>query len=178
MTTRLTRRTVLAALGSGAALAGCAGVLPAGDDLPTRPIALAPGTRILIVRHFDRDGEDLSDLGRARAAELPDVIADIPLDAIYTRVLGRNQDSARPLAEARGMEMQMLNPATVHERLLPLAEGRSVIWIGNRDNLRALWRQLGLRDEPPFTYGEVAIVTPGLTGRARVTRRMIEVADS
>jgi hypothetical protein len=175
---KTTRRTLFlggAALGLTACV-GTGGTVSRGD---TR--RLPEGTRLLIVRHFDRDGEDLSREGHARAALLPAVIADIPLDAIYTRQIGRNVDSTRPLARARGMEMQMLSglgpDGTLPDQVIDAASGRSVIWVGNRDNLREIWEVLALPGEPPLTYGEVFVVEPGRNGRARVTeRRMVPVS--
>ena len=165
---KTTRRTLLlggVALGLTACV-GTGGTVSRGD---TR--TLPEGTRLLIVRHFDRDGEDLSREGRARAALLPSVIADIPLDGISTR----------PLARARGMEMQMLSglgpDGTLPDQVIDAASGRSVIWVGNRDNLREIWEVLALPGEPPLTYGEVFVVEPGRNGRARVTeRRMVPVS--
>ncbi|NKX44704.1 histidine phosphatase family protein [Roseicyclus persicicus] len=168
----LPRRTVL--VGGPLALLSLP-VLSASARAEAAARTLPPGTRLLLLRHFDRDGAHLGAAGLARAAALPGVIADLPLQALYTRPIGRNQDSARPLAEARGLEMQLLGTASgddgVAPQLLDLAAGRSVIWIGNTTNLRAIWELLGLPGPAPTGYGELVVVEPGPDGRARVTDR-------
>lgn len=48
-------------------------------------------------------GTDLSDRGRIQAEELVKVLEDVPLDAIYVSDLVRTQQTAAPLAAARGL---------------------------------------------------------------------------
>lgn len=139
-----------------------------------RPATLAPDTRVVIVRHMDRTGEDLNVIGISRAEALPDAIADIPLDAIYAAGIPRNMASASPLAEARGLEAQSMFAPTIHEELPALAAGRSVIWIGNSTNLNAIWESWSLPGEPPTTYGDIAVVETDAAGRVSVTRRRVE----
>lgn len=169
-----TRRMVLFG-GAAVALTGCAGVLRSARR-EGGPIPLAPGTRIVVVRHMDRFEGDLSELGRARAAALPGAIADIPLDAIYTNNIPRNIDSTVPLAEARGIDYETLPGPRIHTLLPEIAAGQSVIWIGNSDNLVAIWDAFGLPGDPPTTYGDIAVITPGADGRAVAARRRVEAS--
>lgn len=159
------RRSFLTLAGGGLA-AGC---LPIGGGAGGLP--LPDGTRVVLVRHMDRSNGNLSALGIQRAALLPEAIADIPLDEIYTHDLRRNVDSTRPLAEARGMEMTLIDSTTVTDTLPGLAAGRSVIWVGNQGNLRGLWDTFELPGSPLQDYGVIAIIEPGRNGRARVTLR-------
>ncbi len=48
-------------------------------------------------------GTDLSDRGRIQAEELVKALEDVPLDAIYVSDLVRTQQTAAPLAAARGL---------------------------------------------------------------------------
>ena len=50
-------------------------------------------------------GAPLTELGREQAASLPRRLEGIPLDAIYTSPLIRTQQTATPLATARGLDL-------------------------------------------------------------------------
>lgn len=50
-------------------------------------------------------GASLTELGREQAASLPGRLEGIPLDAIYTSPLIRTQQTATPLATARGLDL-------------------------------------------------------------------------
>lgn len=75
--------------------------------------------RLLLVRHAQTTanvarlldtavpGADLSEDGRAQAQELVDSFADVPLEAIYVSDLVRTQQTAAPLAAARGLTPQV-----------------------------------------------------------------------
>ena len=59
-----------------------------------------------VIRALDTaaPGADLTDLGREQAAAVPDALADERIDAIYVSNLVRTQQTAAPLAAARGLE--------------------------------------------------------------------------
>jgi broad specificity phosphatase PhoE len=71
--------------------------------------------RLLLIRHAETTanaerlldtappGTDLSERGRIQARELVEALADVPLDAIYVSDLVRTQQTAAPLAAARGL---------------------------------------------------------------------------
>ena len=101
----LFRRQFLA-LGGTALLAACAS---GGAH-----VAIPPGTTLIALRHGDRDGENLTDKGHARAAALVEALKGMPVDAIYSPGIKRNLDTAAPLATARGLTVQRIpaeNPA-------------------------------------------------------------------
>lgn len=156
-------------LAGASSLTGC-GAFGIGGEAST----LAPNSRIVIVRHMDRTGEPLNETGIARAAALPAAIADIPLDDIYAAGIPRNMDSAAPLAAARGLETQSMFAPNIHIDLPPLAAGRSVIWIGNSNNLNTIWEAWSLPGEAPTTYGDIAVVETDAAGRVTVTLRRVE----
>ena len=134
-------------------------------------------TRIIVIRHGDRDGNNvpsLSELGLARMANLDAAIADIPLDAIYIPDLLRNRQSAAALAAARGIEPTIVPTSLgIAERLLHDAEGRSVIWIGNKSNINDIWTDLDLPGRPPLEYGEIGIIEQSFLGRFDVSSRFV-----
>lgn len=71
--------------------------------------------RLLLIRHGQTSsnivhaldtaapGADLTDLGRAQAAALPEALAAESIDAIVASTLVRTQQTAEPLAAARGL---------------------------------------------------------------------------
>lgn len=171
-----TRRSFLAItlLGSSAVLAGCSGLPTAGPAASGGVVRLAPDTRLILVRHADRAGEDLTEAGIARAAALPATLAGIPLDAILSPGIKRNLDTAAPLVAARDLPVTRL----AQERPAPLIASRfgaqSVIWIGNKGNLQSIWDDLGLDGAPPLDYGDLFIVTADSAGVLSVDRRRWE----
>jgi hypothetical protein len=162
----MTRRAGLA-LTAAAALSAC---MPFGRGGGTAS-DLPEGTRIVLVRHMDRDGGNLNLMGIRRAEALVEAISDVPLDAIYTHDLERNLDSTRPLSRTRRIEMTLIDPDAVPDTLPGLAAGRSVIWVGNTGNLGRIWEALSLPGEAPVTYGRIAIVEAGPGGRLHVEHR-------
>ncbi|MFJ5260398.1 histidine phosphatase family protein [Streptomyces sp. NPDC088387] len=75
--------------------------------------------RLLLIRHgqttanvrFLLDtavpGAGLTDLGRQQATALTEVLADEDIEAVYVSTLTRTQDTAAPLAAARGLEVRV-----------------------------------------------------------------------
>lgn len=134
--------------------------------MPTFP----PDTKLYILRHADRDGPDLNDLGRARAEALVVALANEELDAIYTIGIPRNLDSAAPLAEARGLEVQVIPAVNIAERLLAAIPGERAVWIGNSGNLREIWEVIEAPEPPPVEYGDLFVVTR-MGGALEIERR-------
>jgi hypothetical protein len=133
------------------------------SDTPIVAAVAAPMSgRLILVRHADRDPNetDLNAIGRARAAALPGVLEDLPLDVIIIPDLRRNADTAAPLARQRGLTPRVRVPdASLAAALAEAADGRSAIWIGNVGNLSQLWDAYRLPGAPPVQYGEIAILT-------------------
>ncbi|MET7575673.1 histidine phosphatase family protein [Streptomyces sp. NPDC005492] len=75
--------------------------------------------RLLLIRHgqttanvaFVLDtavpGAELTDLGRRQAAALPEALADEDIEALYASTLVRTQQTAAPLAAARGLDVHV-----------------------------------------------------------------------
>jgi phosphohistidine phosphatase SixA len=71
-------------------------------------------TTILLVRHAEKAGEgnsDLTDAGRNRADELVTVAADAGVTAIYATEWCRTVLTSKPIAEARGLTVQIVRDA-------------------------------------------------------------------
>ncbi len=136
---------------------------------------LAPNSRLIVYRHADREGEDLTERGIARAAAFVDALDGVPIEAIYSPGIQRNLDTAAPLARARGVEITRVAVSHIARRIARLSAGRSVVWVGNQGNLREIWDELGLEGPPPLEYGDLFIVETDASGAARIDRRRVEI---
>lgn len=163
MSSRLTRRKVLAlplVAASGGLLAACTGAPPGLHG------------RLIVLRHADRTGPMLNEAGVARADRLPEALADLPIDAVYTTPRQRNIDTATPLARARGLRVHTLLATGAGTRLLRAHPGQTVVWVGNRRNLPLLYLELGVRAKPPVQFGEIHVLTfPGGGGAPTLQER-------
>ncbi|MEQ9570005.1 MAG: phosphoglycerate mutase family protein [Longimicrobiales bacterium] len=170
-TTRWTRGA-RAALLLGGLLAGTAGVAAAqaaSDD----------GVSVVwLVRHAERadDGmgdqpdPELSAPGRVRAAELARLLGDAGITSIHSTPFRRTRQTAAPLAEALGLEVQAYDPrdpAAMEAFLARLAEpGRHVV-VGHSNTTPDLVRRLGGDPVSPIDemeYDRIYVVTRGPDG--------------
>ena len=88
---------------------------------------------IVLVRHAEkvddsRDAE-LSETGRARAGVLAGLLKDMKIDKIYSSDYIRTRDTAGPLAEALGLELELYDPGDLEALATKLraAEGRILV---------------------------------------------------
>jgi len=155
------RRTFLT-LSLGAALAACA---PGGQ------VQVPRDTALILLRHADREGDQLSEKGRARAQALVTALEGVEIDRIYSPGLDRNLDTVAPLAAARGLEITRIPPTGVAQRILSESAGLTVVWVGNKGNLTEIWEALAAPGAPPLEYGDLFFVESGRLGGPEVTRR-------
>jgi len=111
------------------------------------PSAEAAKQTVILVRHgekaatADRD-PDLSPAGAARAARLPQLLANALPAAVYASEYRRTQQTARPLALAAGVPIRMLPASTAPEdllkRLCALPDGSTAAVVGHSNTLPAL----------------------------------------
>lgn len=146
-----------------AAIAACSG--------PQGAVSLAPNSTLIVVRHADRDGEDLSAKGKARAQDLVKALNGMPLDAIFSPGIKRNVDTAAPLAAARNLPNQHLPSEAPTRGLVAASAGNTVIWIGNKGNIKSIWEDLRLSDPAPLEYGDLHIIRSDAGGAVRIERR-------
>lgn len=103
--------------------------------------------RLLLIRHGQtpanvlglldtaHPGPGLTELGLLQAAELPSALAEDGIDAVYASTLVRTQLTASPLAEVRGLTVEVRSG--LHEIEAGALEGRS-----DRESLIAYMRTL------------------------------------
>jgi phosphohistidine phosphatase SixA len=108
-----------------------------------------PGTTttIVLTRHGDRDNlaTNLNEKGRARAEALVTALSDMKVTAIYCPDFERNLETARPLAEKLGIEINIVPEVMVQVVTTMLTEhpGEVVLWVGNKPNLVKIYSLLG-----------------------------------
>ncbi len=161
------RRHFLALAAAGLA-AACA---PAAD------VAIPDGTSLIILRHADRAGEDLNEKGIARSQALVTALDGTGIDAIYSRDIQRNLDTAAPLAQARGLEVQIISDLNPTASLMTAGTGKTIVWVGNKGNLNTIWETLMLPGPPPLEYGDLYTVSRSAFGRPVVSRQRFGVGQ-
>ncbi|MCX6553044.1 MAG: histidine phosphatase family protein, partial [Acidobacteria bacterium] len=116
---------------------------------------------IYIVRHAERldDSKDspLSDDGRARAGRLADVLRDAGITGIFVSEYQRAADTARPLATALGLNLQVI-PADDQTALLAKVRAAGprarVLIAGHSDTVPLLLKALGYDKDVVITKNE------------------------
>jgi len=138
-------------------LTGCATV----SDPDAGPLAT---TTIILTRHADRDthANSLNAKGRERAQALVVAVADMDITAIYSPNLERNRDTASPLAEKLGIEVNLVsktvNVDSLTSTMRTKHSGEVVLWVGNSGNLKDIYRKLGGDGTAPVSYGDLFIL--------------------
>ncbi len=147
---------------SFAVLTGCA--------LDPERVTIPKDTKLIVLRHADRNGEELSREGIARAKALVDALEGVHIDAIYSPNIQRNLDTAAPLAEARSLSVTRIPYDNIARRLVDGSEGKTIVWVGNKGNLADIWESLNAEDPAPLEYGDLFTVERGTLGGVTVTR--------
>lgn len=132
-------------------------------------------TTIVLTRHGDRDkfAKELNDKGRARAQALVEAVGDMKITAIYIPDYKRNMQTAKPLAEQLGIEINVV-PENMHrlaKTVLTERTGETVLWVGNKINLTNLYALLGGEGAPPVSYGDLYIMKIKDSGNPDVTKK-------
>ena len=137
-------------------------------------VAVPPGTTLIILRHADRVDTDLTETGIARAEALVKALDGIKIDAIYSPGIKRNLDTAAPLSKATGVPVQRMPGENPAGRLMAAGAGKTIVWIGNKGNLRSIWDSLQAPEPPPLEYGDLFFVTRARIGSPLVDRQRFE----
>ncbi|WP_049645595.1 histidine phosphatase family protein [Candidatus Rhodobacter oscarellae] len=137
-------------------------------------VSVPPETTLIILRHADRVGEDLTEQGIARAEALVAALEGVPIDAIYAPGIKRNLETAVPLARARGLTVQRIPAENPAAQLMASGAGKTIVWIGNKGNLQSIWDAISAPEPPPLNYGDLFFVTRARVGSPLVERRRVE----
>lgn len=139
-------------------------------------------TTVILVRHAEKIADpvqkdpELSEAGRARAAELLRVLGTTPVDAIFTTPYHRTRSTAKPFAEARKLTPVEIAAAgggyaeEVVARIRRDHNGGTVLVVGHSNTTEQVIRALGIADAPHIeesAYDNLFIVTlaPGAEPR-------------
>ena len=146
--------------------------------------------KMIVVRHAERDaGEDppLNPAGIKRAELLSATLADQDIHSIYTVNLKRNIQTAQPLAERLGLQVQTLPDSLIREtqsvptyfmeKIFPEHRGKVLLFIGNQrapgpdryGNIVELFRQLAKLPPPLTRYCDIHIIHIHQDGSLRHT---------
>jgi hypothetical protein len=148
--------------------------------LSTAPVQSQPGTTttLILVRHAERDeGLDppLNEEGMARAAALANVLRGDGATAIYCPDLIRNRQTFDVVAEALGLEVNVIGADRLAdtralandlvEEITRLHAGGVVLFVGNTGpvladqsgNLQELYARLGGAGDPPIRYQDIYV---------------------
>lgn len=143
-------------------------------------------TTMIFVRHAEKalepaDDPGLSAAGQARAAELArqlvdaDVVAGI--DAIYSTPYRRTIETAQPVADALGLEVNHYNPddnEAVLNRILKSHKGKIILVVGHSNTLAPLMAELGASKKVPAIaeneYDNIYVVAIPWFGKTKTIR--------
>ena len=140
----------------------------------TSQVSFPRDTTLIILRHADRDGEDLSRKGIARSKALVRALDGVKIDAIYSPGLAGSVDTARPLAKSRNLDILRLKLDDPAARLLQAGKGKSIVWVGNKGNIASIWEAIGATGPAPLEYGDLYLVTRPQGGKLNIDRRRFE----
>ena len=114
--------------------------------------------------------------GQARARALVDVVANMGITAIYSPKLGRNLETAQPLADKLGIEITVTEDLwtfsvdELADEILSEHAGGVALFVGNvSGNLMAMHAYLGGEGKGPVNYGDMAIFKISDQGAESVT---------
>jgi len=143
-------------------------------------------TTMIFVRHAERAGPSADDpgltlAGQRRAAELArqlvdaDVVAGI--DAIYSTPFRRTRETAKPVADALDLPVNIYDPSdndAVLELILKNHKGKIILVVGHSNTLPTLIADLGASKKvPPIAeteYDNIYIVSIPWFGKTKTIR--------
>jgi len=128
-----------------------------------------PCTTIVITRHAEKvdDSRDpgLSAAGEARAVRLAQVLADVPVTAVFATEYRRTQDTVGPLAHTRQLTPRIVAAAdgkALVRALRSECSGGTVVVAAHSNTIPALLRALGVPGESAIAdddHGGLFVVT-------------------
>ena len=127
-----------------------AGLLSVLLPVPARAAAVPAADTVVVylARHAEKadDSRDppLSEAGKARASELARMLADAGVTHVWSTDFERTRSTARPTAEARGLQVEIYDPNDLKGFAARLAAtpGRHLV-VGHSNTTPGLVRALG-----------------------------------
>lgn len=147
-------------------------------------------TTFILVRHAEKaaDGSKdppLTDAGMQRAQALASLFGEIPIDAVFSSNYSRTKETARPLADKNGQEIQLYEAhqeKPLLERLKEEYKGKTVLIVGHSNTIpfavNELLGQNRLQDLPETEYRKVFVVSQPPEGRASLLPLVLELPEA
>lgn len=140
----------------------------------------AAQTAVYVVRHAEKIAEDmnhpdteLSEDGKKSARALAELLRDAGITAIYVTDTVRSRETARPLAEALGVQPHVYEGRDtdgVVKRIRKEHRDDVVLVVGHENTIGKIIRGFGHKGSVSTSYGNVFAVVPRSGGRATVLR--------
>ncbi len=136
-----------------------------------------PAAHYYLVRHaekiLDVKDPDLTQDGHQRARDLAIRLKDVPLTQIYSSDYKRTQQTAAPLAAAKGLTVTPYNPRDLESFAVTLKSMRGhILIVGHSNTTPPLAEYLGGNGGKPIRevdeYDRLYIITHSLDGNARI----------
>ncbi|WP_189498075.1 phosphoglycerate mutase family protein [Algimonas arctica] len=151
-------------------LAACASAPEPTDVIVTQ--THAPAT-IFLVRHAEKlteDDPDLTPEGHTRADVLADLLIDAEIERIHSSDYARTRQTAGPLAEQLGLEVELYDPRDLPAMAAQLkADGGRHLVVGHSNTTGELAEALGGDGGTPIVeateYDRLYVVTMGADGK-------------
>lgn len=131
-------------------------------------LAHEPVTRVYLVRHSEKVDSSrdsvLSETGQERARELAHTLIDAEIRAIYVTAYQRSRQTAEPLAQQLGLELQQYPAAdaeALREMVLQDHPGESVLVVGHSNTLASIaeaWGVPGLPELQENQYDRLWVI--------------------
>lgn len=144
---------------------------------PCAAQAAQAATTVILVRHAEKadtgDDPPLTEAGRERAVALAHVLGKVDLAAIYATPYIRTRETARPLAQVRGIPITTVPADDYGARMAAMIHsqhmGQTVVLVSHSNTIPALIEALGAGPAPTIDedeYDDLYVVTIDGTGNA------------
>ena len=145
-------------------------------------------TTVIFVRHAEKaalpaDDPVLSEAGQQRAAELArqlvdaDVVPGIGVDAVYSTSFRRAVETAKPVADALDLPVQMYDASdteAIIEAIVKEYKGKIILVVGHSDTVPEMIANMGASKNVPEIdedeYDNIYIVTIPWFGKTKTIR--------
>ncbi|MDN3493987.1 SixA phosphatase family protein [Winogradskyella bathintestinalis] len=130
-----------------------------------------------LIRHAEKDrtdhrnkNPDLTEAGLQRASHWAIYFKDVKFDAVYTTDYNRTKQTAKPTANANGLELQLYNPSVIKmEEFLNKTKGGTVLIVGHSNTtpkfVNNLLGQEKYKDIADDNNANLYVVTVTKTGK-------------
>lgn len=129
----------------------------------------APVSKIILVRHAEKAGDDprdpsLSEKGKQRAVLLAAILKDVPVDAFYATPYKRTAETIAVLAEANSRKIQSYKPMDNNNlaEIVQAGKGRTIVIAGHSNTVPPMVNALIGKEKYPLMddddYGKIWIL--------------------